>query len=117
MGTMTSCCKWEYEAGRSKCSECGSWAMDLRCYPHLLAFGRFPTLTEVQNFRACAKCLENFRARMVDGVLKIVCENGHDLATTQVIHKDLRDYRIAQQEMEAVDVLEGLPDHLRALID
>ncbi|MEE9596426.1 MAG: hypothetical protein V3V96_06580 [Acidiferrobacterales bacterium] len=54
---------------------------------------------------------------MVDGVLKIVCENGHDLATTQVIHKDLRDYRIAQQEMEAVDVLEGLPDHLRALID
>ena len=114
---MTCGCKWEYEAGRSKCRECGSWAMDLRCYPHLeLIDGRFPTASEVQNFRACAKCLENFRARMVDGDLRIICENGHDVATTQVIHKDLRDYRIAQQEMAAVDVLDGLPDHLRALI-
>ena len=93
--------------------------MDLRCFPHLERFGQFPTATDVQNSWACAKCLANFRTRMIGGMLRIVCdgEDQHDLVTTQIIYKDLRDYRIAQQEEDAHEVLLGLPDHLRALVD
>ena len=93
--------------------------MDLRCFPHIERFGKFPTASDVQSSWACAKCLANFRARVIDGKLRIVCdgEDQHDLATTQIIHKDLRDYRIAQQEVDAVEVLDGLPAHLRALVN
>lgn len=121
---MTNCCRWTYKHGRSFCPDCGGWALDLRCFSHLRqsfpevgVYDKFPTATDVQNVYACAKCLENFRARVIDGELRIVCENGHDLATTQIIAKATRDYRIAQQEADADEVLEGLPAHLRALIN
>lgn len=107
---------WTYRNGRSYCETCGAWALDLRCYPHLRRDGgQYPTMGTIQNY-ACAECWANIRARMVDGELVAICDNGHNIADVLIISKAARDYRVLRQEADAVEVLDGLPQELRALV-
>lgn len=110
--------EWIYRNGRSFCADCGAWAPDLRCFPQLRQNGgHYPTAPDVQNHYACQQCYANFRARVVGGKLRVLCDCGHDLASVQVIPKQLRDYILARQEAEAVEVLDGLPAELRAMLE
>ena len=121
---MTCSHAWIYRNGRSQCRKCGAWAADLRCMP---AFrqqgGRYPTLTDLQNY-VCAvrsrysgeSCGANIRARTLDGELRALCDNGHDVVIAgRIARKSSRDHVYRQQESDALEVLDGLPPELRAL--
>ena len=122
---MTCSHSWVYKNGRSQCRNCGVWAADLRCVP---AFrqqgGRYPTLTDLQSHYVCAVCMQlsgepcraNIRARTLDGELRALCDNGHDVIVTgRIARKDARDATYRRQESDALEVLDGLPPELRAL--
>lgn len=109
---------WTFRDGRSYCGACGAWSLDLICWPELRQNGgHYPTATDVQRQFACGICYANILTRMVDGELRVVCRNGHDIGDTQdIITKAARDYRLLKQEADAVEVLDGLPPELRALV-
>jgi hypothetical protein len=111
--------EWVYVGGRSRCATCGRWANDLRCVPEFrLSGGRYPTITDLQHHYACGICGENILTRMVNGELRAICLNGHDvLETRRITQKNARDHRWAQEAMDYVEVLDDLPAELRALAE
>ena len=103
---------WRYQNGRSACGDCGALAPDLRCIPALRQpGGRFPTIGDMQSFYACPVCLSNFRARMVLGELRVVCDGpqAHDITELgRALRKEARDHIIVRQQADAADALYGL---------
>lgn len=111
--------RWTYRGGRSWCPDCDAWALDLRCCPSLrLQGGRYPTTTDLQNYFVCSICNGNLRTRVVQGDLRVLCDEcgGDAVETGKVTPKRKRDYVFARQEADALEVLDGLPPELRGLV-
>jgi hypothetical protein len=92
---------------------CGASWPDGRGLPHgyYAVNGQAMTAQQLQQAYACPVCYADIRPRMVDGELAILCggPDAHDIeALGRAIEKGKRDYAIARQEVDAVDVLYGL---------
>ena len=81
--------------------------------------GHLPRAYDLQRFYACGICGANIRVRTVNGELRSLCDgpDAHDIEQTgNIITKERRDFIHQKQEQDFYDVLEGLPQNLKEMI-
>jgi hypothetical protein len=108
--------------GRSECVHCHRTAHDQRGLPygHYAVNGRALTSGQLQAAYACPVCLRDINPRVVMGELQILCAGprAHDVARLgRAVSKEKRDYIIARQRLDAIEVLDGLRGGTMPILD